>query len=302
MSRSYTFHWNNNTFVGNPYTYTLSNNPVSFDVFALDADGCPSDTLTIQINPMPEVELMANPTEGCAPLCPEFSTSLPISDPLIDTFMFYRYDSSICLETPKEHEIKMLVITPQGCIDTIKTTLDVHPSATADFIFSPDSIAETIDQIEVFNLSTHNEFNEWRIDSVFYSNNEEPIFSDLDTGTFSIQLFANNSFLCNDSIEKILTILPSSNMFIPNAFTPNRDQINQTYGPVFEHLPKSDLYSFTIFDRWGGEVFHTNDPKIQWDGKTNNIAQPQGKYLYRISYAKQNKEKVRLKGHVILVR
>ena len=54
-------------------------------------------------------------------------------------------------------------------------------------------------------------------------------------------------------------------MFIPNAFTPNGDNINDEFKPeMLEYLEEG--YLFEIFDRWGEKVFYTNDPDKGWDG------------------------------------
>ena len=55
---------------------------------------------------------------------------------------------------------------------------------------------------------------------------------------------------------------------LPNVFTPNNDGINDTFVPIkgVYFVEKIDL---TIFNRWGEEVFRTNDPQIRWDGKDN---------------------------------
>ena len=55
-------------------------------------------------------------------------------------------------------------------------------------------------------------------------------------------------------------------LMIPNVFSPNDDQIND----YFEVQTDGEtVYDFTIFSRAGMRVFHSNSPRIFWDGRTN---------------------------------
>jgi gliding motility-associated-like protein len=68
---------------------------------------------------------------------------------------------------------------------------------------------------------------------------------------------------------------------IPNVFTPNDDEYNQLLKPKPKYT-SIDHIDMKIFDRWGREVFTTNDPEINWNGKENLTDQPcsDGAYFY----------------------
>jgi len=67
---------------------------------------------------------------------------------------------------------------------------------------------------------------------------------------------------------------------LPNIFTPNGDSFNDYFRPV-RHFSVEQV-NMKIFDRWGKEVFETNDPEINWDGKDKTTNQPcsDGTYFY----------------------
>ena len=67
---------------------------------------------------------------------------------------------------------------------------------------------------------------------------------------------------------------------LPNVFTPNGDSFNDYFRPVYNF--SVDEVNMKIFDRWGKEVFETNDPEINWDGKDKTTNQPcsDGTYFY----------------------
>jgi gliding motility-associated-like protein len=70
----------------------------------------------------------------------------------------------------------------------------------------------------------------------------------------------------NESVPSVRLCLDEcSNYILPNVFSPNNDGINDIYLPLMtSYVEKVDM---KIFNRWGGLVFETEDPEINWDGK-----------------------------------
>lgn len=69
--------------------------------------------------------------------------------------------------------------------------------------------------------------------------------------------------------------------FIPNSFSPNNDGKNDVFKPVPGTV---NHWTFVVFDRWGSEVFRTNDPSAGWDGSCNKGNADVGTYLWRIEF------------------
>jgi gliding motility-associated-like protein len=85
----------------------------------------------------------------------------------------------------------------------------------------------------------------------------------------------------NESAPSVRLCLDEcSNYILPNVFSPNGDGINDLYQPLrTSYVEKVEM---TIFNRWGLQVFETQDPDINWDGKisgTNRLVSP-GVYYY----------------------
>ena len=83
-------------------------------------------------------------------------------------------------------------------------------------------------------------------------------------GEFDIHLRVENEYGCVDSISKQVIIHPNFELFIPTAFTPDGDNLNdkfmcQGYG--------IDNFTMAIINRWGELVFKTDDINNSWDGK-----------------------------------
>ena len=88
-------------------------------------------------------------------------------------------------------------------------------------------------------------------------------------------------------------------IYVPNAFAPNG--VNNVFKPTIIYGdPKG--YSFTIFNRWGGKIFESNDPAIGWDGNDHGKEAQQGGYAYLIQFFANDGVKIERKGMVLLVK
>lgn len=82
------------------------------------------------------------------------------------------------------------------------------------------------------------------------------------------------------SVSNEVKIIPAAVLYIPNAFTPNGDGLNETFGPKGEGISE---FNMQIFDRWGILIFESNDLTMQWDGYIHEDKAPVGVYVYKIS-------------------
>ncbi len=74
-----------------------------------------------------------------------------------------------------------------------------------------------------------------------------------------------NDWTCVDTATVIVDVY--DDIFIPNAFTPNGDGINDVFFPKGGTLVTDpESYELLIFNRWGNLIFKTNDPNTGWDG------------------------------------
>lgn len=90
-------------------------------------------------------------------------------------------------------------------------------------------------------------------------------------------------------------------LYFPNAFTPVGDGLNECFGAVY-NCEFSD-YHFTIFNRWGQQIFETANPAICWDGKYLDNPVETGIYVWVVEYSSiYQKSKQMKKGIVTVVR
>lgn len=90
--------------------------------------------------------------------------------------------------------------------------------------------------------------------------------------------------------------------YIPNAFTPNGDGLNDTFRMV--GLPPENIteFHFQIFNRWGEAIFSTVDIEMGWDGTLKGENCPAGVYVWAVYYQENDRHTVTNKGTVLLIR
>ena len=89
-------------------------------------------------------------------------------------------------------------------------------------------------------------------------------------------------------------------LFLPDAFSPNTDSINDGFSPISNC--KFVEYNFMVFDRWGEKLFETSNSANFWDGTLKGVTLPSGVYVYLISYTFENDVKKTKHGTVTLIR
>ena len=68
---------------------------------------------------------------------------------------------------------------------------------------------------------------------------------------------------------------------VPTAFTPNNDGLNDVFKPT---LINYERYELIIYNRWGEQLFYTNNADEGWDGKYKGETVPNGMYLYKMRF------------------
>ena len=119
-------------------------------------------------------------------------------------------------------------------------------------------------------------------------------------GLYSVSV-ENNCGIASDTI--IIDEIDCNHcVFIPNAFTPNGDGVNEVFKPIIQ-CPEISAFRMVVFNRWGESVFESADPGMGWDGITMNKPQAMDTYIYMVQYVigDINVNKVE-KGSVMLIR
>lgn len=131
----------------------------------------------------------------------------------------------------------------------------------------------------LFNEKAQNEVSwTWYIDTVVLTGQTFE-YDFARPGDYEVLQVVTSDFGCVDSITITVAVETDFYLYIPDAFTPDGDGLNECFeikGVGFEG------YDFTVFDRWGNEVFHTDDVTECWDGTYRGKQLPMGAYNYRL--------------------
>jgi gliding motility-associated-like protein len=107
---------------------------------------------------------------------------------------------------------------------------------------------------------------------------------------------------CKASIPVLVTVIPNYNVFIPNAFTPNGDGIND-YFELYGNKKAFKLVEVEVFDRWGEKVYQSTDIDFKWDGRFKGTLMEPNTYIYQISVVFiDNHSSDTYRGSILLLR
>lgn len=116
-------------------------------------------------------------------------------------------------------------------------------------------------------------------------------------GTYWVSAISG-CYTITDSVKVHNNCRPA--IFIPSAFTPNNDGLNDIFR--VPALNGQHLANFSIYNRLGELIFISNNPFKGWDGTINNVPQPLGTYIYVLNYFDLAGKSQFLKGTVVLIR
>jgi gliding motility-associated-like protein len=189
-----------------------------------------------------------------------------------------------------------LVLTNSfGCYDTAIVNLIVQPKLTANA--GPDDIAIYNEPYQLHGAG----FNHYLWSPASVLNNPttaNPIAVLTDDTQFVLTI--SDDYGCSDKDTVFIRVLRGPSIYIPNAFTPNGDGLNDNFKPTYVGIQRLDY--FRVFDRYGVLVFETNNMGKAWDGLYKSMKQNAGNFVYIVKgIDKYGKEKV-LKGNVLLIR
>jgi gliding motility-associated-like protein len=177
-----------------------------------------------------------------------------------------------------------------GCVNT--DTVNVGSSKLPEAFLPNDT---TICSGEILDLSPLQPFKTYKWSTGEYGNSIQVS----NAGNYSLQVVDKNGCTGNDSIQVKTKSCPTE-IFFPNAFTPNKDGLNDHFKPLIVARPVS--YQFTIYNRWGQLIFRTSEPNKGWDGMLGNAEQEPGAYVWKCAYQFSGGKKKVATGTVLLLR
>jgi gliding motility-associated-like protein len=161
----------------------------------------------------------------------------------------------------------------------------------AGFLAETDSIC----QYEKLKLQPNGTYNTY----LWSTGSTQPTLLVDKPGIYALKVTDNSNCAGTDSI-RIIQKICMEGVYIPTAFTPNNDNLNDIFRPmVFGIVIK---FEFSLYNRFGELIYQTNEPGKGWDGRWKGMLQPANTYAWVCSYQLEGGEAKVEKGMVSLIR
>ena len=281
-------------------TETIGSCTSTSSVFILNTSSAPAPVVTL------------SQTTGCAPQTVLLSFSGTMSQPVwsIDNVQVSNAATySATIDAPGCHTITLTGLLPDGCTANVTQSnaicLDTSPVAL--FTPNPAAFSDANQNITFYNQSSDAVSYEWNFGDGSTSTEESPMhfFNPLDLG-YTATLTATAANGCIDTYSVLIPYDDDQVIaYVPNTFTPDGDEHNQVFKPVFTSGFDAYSYILTIYNRWGETVFVSQDPTVGWDGSygADGTNAQDGVYTWKITFKSKEKDKrAVMVGHVTLVR
>jgi gliding motility-associated-like protein len=259
----------------------------TYTVVGTDTNGCFGiATVTIPVNPSPEIDFMGMPLEGCVPLTVNFAELSPDMD-ITDWQWTFGDGGTSSQQSPVytymqegDYDVQLTITNSHGCVSTLTFSdyVNAWPQAVADFYTIPE-IGKTYDPTITFYSNNISQYWLWDFGDSNTSNSPPPVqhtYPDVEQN-YDVTLIVSNDYGCNDTITKTIPIIDDILVF-PNIITPNGDGVNDIL--IITNADKYPNNLLQVFNRWGKKVFEQQNYDNKWDG--GNLSD--GTYYYIFFY------------------
>jgi gliding motility-associated-like protein len=190
-----------------------------------------------------------------------------------------------------------------GCQYNTVANIGTTSNPTADFGLTRNNIKMSEPYTIAVNMSSPDVINYFwtSYNSTPSSSNEENPSFDFTSqapGNYAITLIVENSDGCRDTVTNFVEIEEDLLIFVPNSFTPDGNEINNTWNIIASGIDIMD-FKVLIFNRWGQVIWESNDVSVGWDGTYLNQKVKSDIYTWKLSAKdKKRSEVVNLNGFV----
>ena len=209
----------------------------------------------------------------------------------------------LAFHTLGTHSLTLQAKSAEGCTFDSITDIRIHvvPKAVASLVIDDKTIELGEESLLAVSGQTHVTDWLWEISdgSIYTGSTLNHTFTD--TGQYIVRLQVRDVADCTDEAYDTVTVFVPGEVWLPNCFTINRDDLHETWSPVTTGM---DHYSLKIYDRWGSLVFECNSGEgCVWDGTDQKgRALPSGLYLVTFRGFSRQGERLEARETVMLMR
>lgn len=295
----FSYQWNNGA-----NTQDLSNVPAgTYIVTITDAKGCKRKDTVLITQPTRIILATSMNQESCER---QNGSALVMASGGTPGYL-YSWDTNPTQSTSQaaglsEGTYTAYVTDANGCTSTKSVVVTNIPSPIAMFTSDPMSGTPILQNNAHFvfdNQSQNSTSYIWDFGDGNTSITKNPKHNFEEPGAYNVSLTAYNSVGCKDVYEVPYEILPNGALYIPTAFSPNGDGINDQFFSMGEGIIS---FNMIIFDRWGKEIVTLTNVSQTWDGTKNGKGVPEGAYTYIVDAVLNYGGRINRGGTITLVR
>jgi gliding motility-associated-like protein len=272
-----------------------------------------ADSTTIVVNKMPDASFYTMDTIGCGDLNATFYANYQATSDMVWDFgdgqtlaqvgnVTNYYGQAGC------YDVTLTVTSPEGCVaqESYDDYVCVYENPIAFIGASPTSVNALNPTVQFSNASQNAISYIWQMGDGGISYDDNPTYTyPMEGADYHVTMTAYNEVGCFDTTSIDIHVYEELIFYVPNTFTPNDDEKNQTFYPVLSQGMKRTYMEFYIYNRWGELVFESHDPSYGWDGTygPNALECPIGTYTWKLKLETlQTQEILDFHGHVNLIR
>lgn len=295
---------------------TGSDISVTISVTPTSPNGCVGlpETFVITIHANPIVSFMADTLTGCSPFAVNFTNTSSILGQNCTWDLGNGMTAAGCggasvVYSSGTYSVTLNVTTADGCFGSFTETnyITVYDTPEAAFTFSPQILDVDDTEVEFTNLSSNADLYEWDFGDTtpaVFILNPTHLYPEVPNSYLATLIASNNNGLCADTAQQLIIIQDVIIFYVPNVFTPDHDEFNEVFKPVFTSGYDPYDYHLTIFNRWGEIVFESYDAQYGWDGTYSDQGLVQdGVYVWQIEFKETMSDKRHThRGHVTVLK
>jgi gliding motility-associated-like protein len=265
----------------------------------------PTNSLQVQVRPIPTPIITADIRKDCLPAEIQFSFSTNGIGPFNYIWMFGDGNSSSIAQPLHEYTDDGIFDVSLKLTDVIGCTGDSLEIDFIEILKRPDvsiSVNPAITtlsnpEIRLISQTAGGQNETWTINPLGTFTGDTVLVSMPDTGIFYVDFSVITEQGCEATIRKNIEVVEDFQIYVPTGFTPNNDGLNDIFKPVCTGY-KLKGFDFRIYNRFGQEVFFTNNPEIGWDPQ--NVQSDT--YIWKMTVRSLLNEDKMLEGHINIFR
>ncbi|MBI4947338.1 MAG: gliding motility-associated C-terminal domain-containing protein [Bacteroidetes bacterium] len=185
-----------------------------------------------------------------------------------------------------------------SCTDTAYFTVNVQATVLPVISYSPDTMITSDGDSVQLETGSYPSLLWSPALGLSCTNCNNPVAKPSKTTTYCVQITYTN--VCAEtSCRTVYVDIPCGEIFIPTAFSPNNDGVNEIECVLGNCIA---TLHFSIYDRWGNKVFETTDPQTCWDGTYKGKLMNSSAFIYYMEATLTSGEKITKKGNISLIR